>query len=46
MNNEQDNTSTVRIKPPRKVYEPIYINFEELEAIRELHEFKKQRSDH
>lgn len=44
--NEQDSTSTVRIMPPRKVWEPVYIRLEKLESIREISEIKKQRSDH
>lgn len=36
MNNELDNTTTARIKPPRHVWEPVYIKLEELESIREI----------
>lgn len=40
--NEQENTSAARIMPSRKVSEPIYIRFEDLEAIREI-ELAKRR---
>lgn len=36
MTNEEFDTTTARIKLPRKVSEPVYIKFEDLEAFREM----------
>ncbi|WP_169222737.1 hypothetical protein [Brasilonema sp. UFV-L1] len=40
--NEQDNTSTARIKPPKQVSDSVYIRLEDLESIREI-ELAKRR---
>lgn len=42
--NEQDSTTTARIRPPKQVWEPVYINIADLESVREI-ELAKRR-DH
>lgn len=42
MNNEQNDTTIARIKPPKQVSEPVYINFSDLESIREIELAKKR----
>ncbi|MBW4597654.1 MAG: hypothetical protein KME46_33320 [Brasilonema angustatum HA4187-MV1] len=39
---EQDSTSTARIKPPREVSQPVYIDFRDLEAFREIDQAKRR----
>lgn len=39
---ELDSTSTIRIHPPKQVSEPVYIDFRDLEAFREI-ELAKRR---
>ena len=42
MNTEQYSTSTDRIKPPKQVNNPVHINLDDLEALREREQAQRR----